>query len=409
MAVSGREKGVLMDYKDALSQQIITLSDPLRFPDSIITGVAGGFADAYAELTEVPRHFYWLCYLACLGSYLSGRVKLQTLLNVQSRVYLLLLGMSGRGRKSTALEFTSQFFQKALGDDFSMMHGVNSGEGLSVFLEKQRTRQEDHVRTLIVYDEFLSFVAKAMQKGNSLLSTVTSLFEKNSCQMATKDKQLILENIHLSLIAACTTDTWERCWTPDFLAIGLLNRLFLCPGSMEKLVSLPPPLPVETWKQLCSDLRNITSQAEMVGTYELTEEAKRLYDDWYTNRLDQKSLHAVRLDAYALRFMLLFAVNDRAVNIDAEIVSRTLRLVDWQFLVRQQMDPIDADSETAKVEGKIRRTLATGPKGQRDLQRKTNAQRTGLWIWKSALQNLTENGEVVYDSATKVYRLLEAL
>ena len=52
------------------------------------------------------------------------------------------------------------------------------------------------------------------------------------------------------LLAACTTDTWERCWEADFTAIGLNNRLFLVPGVMAKYVSIPPRLDVQKKKSL---------------------------------------------------------------------------------------------------------------------------------------------------------------
>ena len=215
------------------------------FPD-INAGVANDFSDAYAEITEAPRHFYLMAFLACLGSILSDCIRIRTILKVNPRLYLIFLGVSGRGRKSTPINLTSSFFKDLL-PDFSLMHHANSGEGLGVFLEK-------HPCTLLVFDEFMGFVSKAGQKGNTLLGTVTSLFEKNEYQTATKDKQLLIENANLSLLAACTTDTWERCWSVDFTAIGLVNRLFLVPGNMDKLVPIPPEMNVSQWQTLRKNL-----------------------------------------------------------------------------------------------------------------------------------------------------------
>ena len=216
-----------------------TLNSPIP---KIMDGAAGDFAEAYAAISESPVHFYYLAYLTCLGSHLSGKITLNTLLNVQPRLYTLFLGPSGRGRKSTPITITTQFFHETL-ENFSLMYHCNSGEGLGVHLEKQP-------QTILVYDEFLAFVNKAIQKGNTLLGTVTTLFEKNSYQTATKDKQHVIENAHLSMLGACTTDTWERCWAEDFTAIGLNNRLFLAYGTMESFVSIPPRLDIETWKHL---------------------------------------------------------------------------------------------------------------------------------------------------------------
>lgn len=371
----------------------------LSFPYSIMRGVAGDFATAYSEITEAPKHFYYTAYLTCLGSMLSGDVRLKTLLKVQPRLYTVFLGLSGRGRKSTPIAITIDFFQNAF-DDFGLMHHANSGEGLGVWLEKSP-------KTLLVYDEFMGFVSKAIQKGNTLLGTVTTLFEKNQYQTATKDKQLVIENAYLSLLAACTEDTWQRCWHADFTAIGLVNRLFLVSGGMEKLVPIPPMLDVNRWKYLLQDTRSIVKQARLVKEYALTEDAEKLYDHWYREGLDHKSIHSVRLDAYALRFMLLLAISDERFEIDEEIVNDTITLVTWEHKVRQQLDPIDADTEMAKVEIRIRRELSKGPRTLKTLQQYTQAHRTGLWIWKTALSNLQGNDEIVYDSKSKMYGLVE--
>jgi hypothetical protein len=360
----------------------------LTFPD-IMQGAAGNFATAYSDITEAPKQFYYLCYLACLGSYLSGKITLNTLINVQPRLYLILLGPSGRGRKSTPINVSTDFF-KDVYDNFSIMHHAGSGEGLGVHLDKQRN-------TLLCYDEFLGFVSKAMQKGNTLLGTVTTLFEKNAYQTATKDRQLVINDAHLSMIGACTIDTWERCWQTDFTAIGLNNRLFLAPGVMDKFVSIPPKLDTDIWKSLRDELRDILSKALSVKEYSLTSEALFLYDKWYTENLDHQSLHSVRLDQYALRFMLLFAVNEFKDCIDVPIVEAVIRLVNWQFNVRQLHDPIDADNENAKIEAKIKRVLGAGPLSKRELQQRTNYKRSGLWLWNNALDNLTRYNEVSYN------------
>jgi hypothetical protein len=375
-------------------------NDPLAFP-VINAGVAGDFADAYSEISEAPRHFYLMAYFAAIGSVLSGDIILKTLLKIQPRLYIIFLGASGRGRKSTPINIVTDFFKSIL-PEFGLMHNANSGEGLGVFFDKMRN-------IFLVYDEFMAFVSKASQKGNTLLGMVTSLFEKNEYQTATKDKQLLIPDAYLSMIAACTLDTWERCWNADFTAIGLNNRLFLVPGNMEKLVPIPPQLDLHNWKTLRDNTMAAMRLARVIKEYDLTPSAKAIYDNWYRHELDHKSLHSVRLDAYALRLMLLLAVCRGLSEIDESVVLDSLKLVNWQHRVRQLYDPLDADTEMSRVETRIRRTLSTGTKSLRELQQLTNARRSGLWIWKSALQNLQQNNEVFYESTNKTYKLENAL
>ena len=52
-----------------------------------------------------------------------------------------------------------------------------------------------------------------------------------------------------------------------------------------------------------------------------------LYHHWYMN-LD-RSIHAKRLDTYALRFMMLLAVNEMKSTIDESIVDKSIKLMDW--------------------------------------------------------------------------------
>jgi hypothetical protein len=80
--------------------------------------------------------------------------------------------------------------------------------------------------------------------------------------------------------------------------------------------------------------------------------------------------------------------------VDLEVVAETLALSYWQLQVRKLYDPIDADTEIAKMEEKIRRVLSRGPISERELRQKTNADRTGLWVFSNALKNLQNSKEI---------------
>ena len=56
---------------------------------------------------------------------------------------------------------------------------------------------------------------------------------------------------------------------------------------------------------------------------------------------------------------------------------------------------VDADTNIAKMEEKIRRVLASkGPSSARDLGRATNAKRAGLWAFNSGITNLIKAGDI---------------
>ena len=104
--------------------------------------------------------------------------------------------------------------------------------------------------------------------------------------------------------------------------------------------------------------------------------------------------------------MILLAINELKDNIDEGIVKKVIDLADWQLTVRRLYDPIDADSQVAKMEEKIRRLLKTyNAMTDRDLKRHAHVNKTGLWIYNTAQKNLKNAQEIIYDKKTNRWKL----
>ena len=80
------------------------------FPNEIISGVAGEFADLYSQYIESPRIFLFFGFLVCLGSILAKKLKLLSERIFSPRYYILFLGESASDRKSTAIDTPVNFF-----------------------------------------------------------------------------------------------------------------------------------------------------------------------------------------------------------------------------------------------------------------------------------------------------------
>ena len=199
---------------------------PLSFPSHIMSGAAGYFADVLSACMEPPRHFFFLAYLTCLGNILQNTLK--TELYPQARLYTVILGESADDRKSTAISKTVLFFLNTI-SAFKTCFGVGSAEGLQRrFLKNAGDGTPSSV--LLVYDELKAFVGKSKADGSILLPMVCTLFETNRYESYTKDREIILNNAHLSILAASTIETYDRCWDSAFQDIGMTNRLFIVPG-----------------------------------------------------------------------------------------------------------------------------------------------------------------------------------
>lgn len=369
--------------------------EPLAFPE-IMTGAAGEFAEVYSAALEVPMHFLYVSYLTCLGSIIAHKASLNSEIAPQPRLFVVLLGESADDRKSTALSKTIAFFREVM-TDFQACWGIGSAEGLQKLMEQSQN-------LLLCFDEFKQFISKCKIDGSVLLPCVNTLFESNRYQNITSKSEVNLERAYLSMLAASTIATYERTWDASFTDIGFNNRLFLVPGSGEKKFSFPKKISFENKARLRDRLGAILRAVANDTEFDITPEAEALYHDWYM-RLE-RSIHAKRLDTYAMRFMILLAVNERRDRIDRDIVDKVVRLMDWQLEVRRMHDPIDADGQAAKMEEKIRRILrAKGPLSERELKRYAHSDRTGLWIFAMAMKNLQAAREIQWMKTEKLWTL----
>ncbi|MFH0813129.1 MAG: hypothetical protein V2A69_09890 [Pseudomonadota bacterium] len=369
--------------------------DSLSFPN-IMGGVAGDFAKIYSRCLEAPPHFFYLSFLACLGSILSNRLTINSELTPQPRLYTLLLGESADDRKSTAIAKTVEFFHETV-TDFKTSWGVGSAEGLQKKLEEIN-------QLLLCFDEFKQFVSKCKIEASVLLPCVCTLFESNRFDARTKTVDISLRDAHLSMLAASTIQTYERIWDASFTDIGFTNRLFIVPGSGNKKFSIPVRIPETEKHFLQKNLGIILEHVKNRLVLNIAPDAGALYHDWYINL--ERSIHAKRLDTYALRFMSLLTVNEAKAEVDKQTVLKVIALMNWQLEARKMHDPIDADSITAKLEEKIRRILASGPKSDRELKQGTHANRSGLWVYEMAKRNLEKSKEIAWDKGTRRWKII---
>jgi Protein of unknown function (DUF3987) len=369
----------------------------LTFPYDVMTGAAGSFADVYGSVLETPKEFLYMSYLTCLGTVLSKRLTLASEIAPQPRLYTLLLGQSADERKSTSLEKTIDHFKEAT-DRFEVCRGVNSAEGLQKVLEKNTNG------LLLSLDEFKQFVSKCRIDSSVLLPCVNTLFESNNYESRTKSAVVKLEEAHLSLLTASTVQTYERTWHSSFTDIGFNNRLFIVPGTAERKHSFPAKVSDFDRYKLKLKLEEVLKHVGGFMELEITESAKAIFHDWYMSM--ERSVHAKRLDTYAMRLMSLLAVNDLKNEVDEETVRKAIKLCDWELKVRKLYDPIDADTGIAKMEEKIRRQLRGKALKDAQLKQGVNANRAGLWAYKTALNNLKQAGEIDWNNKKKRWKYI---
>lgn len=389
---------------DALPRELAA-APALRVPESGMIGIGRDFADLYGRYLESPLSFLYFAFLAYFGSLIASKVTLESALTPEPRLYIVLLGESADTRKSTALRVADDLF-RSLGVRWEphTLYGVGSAEGIAAELKESPS-------LLLHFDEFKAFVDKAKNENSVALPLVASLFERGDYDNRTKAERLSIRGASLSLLAACTTDTYASMFDQRFFGIGLLNRLWLVSDRATARIPVPRPIPLvelEALRQRVRDRLTAIDDAYAANglrpvAYRLTPDARACFDAWYGAR--EGSIFERRLDTYGHRLMVLLTAACGEREITRPIAQGVVDLLRYQLEVRRECDPVDAESSIAALEERVRRALARGAVKGRELKRRLNYQRVGLWVWDTALKNLVRAGEVSRDAKTDTYWL----
>ena len=387
--VGTREEGPLIEVKEQIPDEA-PADDLLPFPEKSLLGLAGEFAATYAERLESPQQFFYLDYLNYLGAILSKYVRLDTQLREEPRIYGVKVGQSWLARKSSSQEEVYHFFFESLAEGrLVICHGAGSAEGLA-----KRMNSQPGVPTLLVYDELRTFVDKAGVQGSVLLPMVTSLFSQTVYENSTKHSEIRLSDAHLSLLGACTIDTFTTMFSPQFRSIGALNRLLIVAGRRGELRPIPKPIPSSIVTRLQKRTGAQIARAERdKPVIAFTAGGRQLWEEYY--RALPESPYSARLDTYGLRLLMLFAITCEAPKIDRSLVEAVIAFLDYEYHIRRDLDPVDAENAIARLERLILRNLGKGRMSDSRLRDRCHAQRTGLWAFDQALKNVKGRGWVV--------------
>jgi hypothetical protein len=370
----------------------------IAFPQHTVVGSVGDLARELADGTEVPEEFFFAAALTVIGSLCAERLKLAVNLECEPRLYTVLLGASSDVKKSTALRRTIKTLLPLLAGKIEVLYGIGSAEGLARVLAEKNN-------VLLAYDEMKSLFDKCKIEGSSLLAMTASFFENNRWSNPTKDPKASIEvsDGHLSLLACCTIDTYSNMWTAEAISIGLPNRLFVVSSDRKRKVAWPREPDLDNIERI---VKRIQRQLDGVPkTLGITPEAKARWSDWYMEL--GSGLHSKRLDALGFRLMQILALTADRELVDLQTIDAVLTILNYELRIRMLTDPIDAENVVARMEEKIRRTLAAkGPLNHRQLLRFVNAHRSGLWAFETAIANLKHHEQVRFENGLQVYFLV---
>ena len=363
-----------------------------EFPLHTMTGIMHELASLYAETLEAPVQFFFFDALTFFGLHICRFVRLETHISEEPRLFHIKIGPTHSARKSHSQkeidEFTRMFKDP---HRIRRLYGAGSDVGVAKVLK-------EGFPVLLLFDEFRAFVNKASMKNQNLLSMTATLFHSTRYENVTKEKSIVIDDGHLAMVGACTVETYQKMFTPDFRDMGVLNRILLVGGKRTHLRPLPMMIPHHKLQRLADRLSGIIVGLEQAGQTTITFDAAALrcweeFYIWLAKRADENP-NAARLDSYGLRLLQLYAVTSQTRTLTVDLVSKVTAFLEYELTLRDFADPIDAETVQGTLEKLVLRNLTPHGMTDRNLRRYTNAHRYGMTFYQGAIQALMKTGLV---------------
>ena len=374
--------------------------DLIKFDESLMIGPAKDFALEYSSRSPyLPIPYLYFGFLTCLGSVISDKVVLHEMIDIQPRFYTLFIGKSGISKKSTTIKRILEVFENdSLQDEFYATRGFGSGEAILKLLSQKN-------KLLWRIDELLGLVKKNQQSGSTLLNRLSTLFDNNDDDNNVVDekKSYVIRDGFLSMLGACTPETYEEIMNSSHDNIGFDKRLFIVTSNNESLYKLSPvdyDDLVLKYSDIVIDLyewvKDMTPDNSIRGrkAISLSETAIDHYFEWEKEILTMDVKIQNRLNTYTLRLALLLAASTKQHIITSDLMDVAIKTMQWQKHVREEFRIEDCGNGVALFESKIKNQLKKGVMTEKWLKNRLehHINKHGIYFYEKALTNLERAG-----------------
>jgi hypothetical protein len=322
------------------------LSTPPVFPDSAWRGVLAPYYNLVFQTTEAADSFIWGSAMAMLSVLFSGGVAMPWGAQLMRPVlFLCLLGVTGRTRKSTAIQDARQLLLEPLlprpsfpgePEPITVVSGFGSGEGMADALADRdywppgKKKGEDPPekmigrRALFEIDEFGAQLAKANKDAaGNFIGIMLRMWDcPASLSLRTRREQMNATGPLGTVIAASTYSHMGSTLNADLVHHGLLNRFILLHGEPGAPLPMRPPIDLQEHTALLAELQQAISSV-WGKPFTVSAEAVAVnafhYNQDYARPRESELMEAAtsRTSATAMRLALLFAAIRGATEIDA--------------------------------------------------------------------------------------------
>jgi DNA primase len=296
---------------------------------AVYTGVFRSYIDLLRGSTEAPDEYHYYFLLTVLGLIIGKRRFVFYGRRQYPNFYFVLIGPSGKARKTTAMRFARDLLE-AVNSDVEIITGVPSGESLIRELDG-----ENKIR-IIYQEEFAVILKKANQETSNTCQRLTELYDTpNEVTNPTQVNPAKARNFLLSLVAGST-----REWLISDLNVrdihgGFANRFGFVVGKLKEPIPLPVPYDQHQWDNLVKEIQELDTfladkkSSKYLG---LTEKSKKLwveYYNYYYNKMwssHEMALLAERLTEKIYKTAMVYATVERSPSIEAHHLELAIKV-----------------------------------------------------------------------------------
>jgi hypothetical protein len=372
------------------------------FPEIAWVGPFNDYRRLVCNTTEAPNALHWGALYITLGMLIGRQRYVETPHPVYANDYAIVIGETGLGRKSTAIEYIHECLER-LGAPIEVLSGLNSAEGLY----EQLARASD-TRALIFEDELRTLMAAATRKGTrNMLPCLCRLYRAPKYdQLTMRHGGLKAERPFVSLLGATTT-TWIRSGLEEeAVSGGFFNRCLVIAGERKSWVAHPTPPAQDRFETFISRwLRPLVEKLRDGPQSSVHEDlaAWQRWESWYPKWQEYRLKHynetlqqlTARTDIHARKIALTYAIVQRHDEITQQDLDIGIAVAEHcESLTVQLLGDVN-QSRLTRVENRILALLSKN--GQAVARRWLQQQIGGNYSrddFLRALGTLIELGEI---------------
>ena len=362
------------------------------FPENIIEGLVEEFVRLYGPLREVPDPFLWLAFATYFGNAMSQYRSLDCA-SSEPRLFGVAVGSSGKTKKSTGNNLARDFFKQVQNKDVPQLviEGFGSAEGLL-----RRLAENKNAPALVHLDEMNILASKTDIRGSLGIGFIHKFFEDHDYDHDLSNGDRSIKNAYLSMLGASTLEDYTRIWGSSHEDAGSFSR-FLVVGCDESGKVVPRPLNpsqrlvdalVEKTAGVIQEIRRKKSEISTDAS------AERLWQEFYHGIGTEKEWN--RIDTYGFRLMAIQSALRGENSVTKSVVQNVIEFLQYEVATRKLVSPVVAKHAGAEMEEIIRKFLPVFGTwiSHRELSRRTNSHRHGIEVFKRAINNLYNEGEI---------------